>query len=96
MGSGRIQGPVGKCRPIFSTKESSVLQDHFLLTKNNFYPGKLMNSPMGHIYREELYIPGVSNGFTFYAKYNGLVVVAAKVFYGRELVPRLINDVWHR
>lgn len=32
-----------------------------------------MNSPTGHIYREELYIPGVSKGFIFYAKYNGLV-----------------------
>lgn len=44
-----------------------------------------MNSPVGHIHREELYSPGVSDGFRFYAEYNGLVVVAAEVLYGREL-----------
>ena len=66
VGSGKIQGPTGKCRLIFSTKESSegaALQDG-VLTKA-FHPEKLMNTPTGHTHREGLYIPGVSDGFIF-------------------------------
>ena len=65
-GSGKIQRPTGKCRLIFSTKESSeeaVLQEE-VLTKA-FYPEKLMNTLIGHSHREELYIPGASDGFIF-------------------------------
>lgn len=46
VGSGKIQGPTGKCRLIFSTKESSeeaVLQED-VLTKI-FYPEKFLNTP---------------------------------------------------
>lgn len=41
-----------------------------------FCSGKLMNAPISHIHREESYVPGVSNGFIFYAKESGLVVAA--------------------
>lgn len=66
VGSGKIQGPTGKCRFMFSTKESSkraVLQED-VLTKD-FYPVKFRNTPIGHSHGEELYIPGASEGFIF-------------------------------
>lgn len=46
VGSGKIQGPTGKCRLIFSTKESSeeaVLQED--VPTKTFYPEKFLNTP---------------------------------------------------
>lgn len=86
VGIDRIQGPTGKCRPIFSTKESSersVLQDNHLLTQV-FYSGKLMNTPIGHIHKDG-HPPGVSNGFIFYAKYDGWVVAAPSALWERTV-----------
>lgn len=77
VGSGKIQGPTGKWRLLFSTKESSegaVLLDD--LGTKDFYPEKFMNAPISHIHREELYNSGVSDGFTFYAKCKELVIAA--------------------
>lgn len=86
VGRGRIQGLVGKCRPIFSTKESSVLPDHFLLTKKLLLSWEAPEYLYGsYLQGRYVHIPEVSNDLTFYAKHNGLVVVAAKVFHGREL-----------
>lgn len=50
-----------------------------------------MNTSIGHIYRKELYITGVSKGFTFYAKYNGLVVSAQSVLLERTVKPCIVS-----
>lgn len=83
-GAGVLEGSNG---PIFSTKESSesaVLQDA-LVPPRPFHPGRVRNTPTGYTRREELYIPGVSNGFIFYAKCNTLAVVAQIALWERTV-----------